>query len=74
MENRNNTAAFEPAPDIKTTAVTASSGHDSESSEPGIYTVKVNGNAYLVEVMEGGELTRVENQVVAASPQNASGG
>ncbi|WP_263078452.1 sodium-extruding oxaloacetate decarboxylase subunit alpha [Endozoicomonas sp. Mp262] len=73
LENRNNTAAFEPAPDIKTTAVTASSGHDSESSEPGIYTVKVNGNAYLVEVMEGGELTRVENQVVAASPQNASG-
>ncbi len=75
LKNRNNPAAFEPAPtnggDEKT--VSSSSGSQHES---GIYTVKVNGNEYIVEVAEGGDISRLVETDPAGSTSipSSSGG
>jgi oxaloacetate decarboxylase alpha subunit len=79
LENRDNPAAFEPVPDGTPTApespkaeVTgAVQGSDSE-----VYTVTVNGQAYVVEVAEGGDVSSVPvaASVATAAPANAAAG
>ena len=63
LENRNNPDAFEPIPD-PSTAVSATRQSVSQS----VYSVRVNGKTYSVEVAEGGELTDVRASPGAASP------
>ena len=65
LEHRDDASAFEPAPDeLVDEPVPASSR---VASGPQVYTVKVNGRAYAVEVSEGGEVNRVEAATSAAS-------
>src|SRR5690606_24250333 len=45
LENRDNPAAFEPVP----------TGKLASHNESGVYTVKVDGQSYVVEVNEGGD-------------------
>ena len=57
FENRDNPAAFEPVPsadDIETTAHSAAE----MPSETNIYTVTVAGQRYVVQVDDGGEITK----------------
>ncbi|OED43673.1 oxaloacetate decarboxylase subunit alpha [Endozoicomonas sp. (ex Bugula neritina AB1)] len=67
LQNRHNPDAFEPAPGnepvpvIQTASTPAPAAQDS-----GVYTVKVNGNAYTVEVTEGGEVSDVQAAPIAA--------
>lgn len=51
LQNRNNPDAFEPVPGTQSKSV---------KGESGIYTVNVDGQSYVVEVTEGGELTAIE--------------
>jgi oxaloacetate decarboxylase alpha subunit len=58
LEHRGDASAFEPAPDGLVDEPVPASGR--VASGPQVYTVKVNGRAYAVEVSEGGEVNRVE--------------
>ena len=62
LQNRDNPGAFEPAPgtepEVKPEPVAVM------PSDNAVYTVKVNGNPYTVEVSQGGQVT----QVVPAAP------
>ena len=73
LENRGNPSAFEPVPDgvlgiaesPETTAAipAAASGSDGE-----VYTVTVNGQAYVVEVAQGGDVSSIQTAEPAAVP------
>ena len=68
LENRNNPDAFEPVPD-PSAVVSVSAPAKTQS----VYSVRVNGRTYSVEVAEGGELTDVRPSA-AATPSVASSG
>ena len=69
LKNRNNPDAFEPAPTgevaAPASAPAASAGGD------GVYTVEVQGQAYVVKVTEGGDVSQLA-EVTAAAPTSAS--
>jgi oxaloacetate decarboxylase alpha subunit len=55
LENRNNPDAFEPIPTLESAA--ASTAAASAPAGPSVYTIGVNGQEYVVEVSEGGDIT-----------------
>lgn len=63
LENRDNPDAFEPVPDGKPAAVATAAPAAGAAS---VYSVRVNGKAYTVEVAEGGQLTDVQPGAQAA--------
>lgn len=77
LENRGNPEAFEPVPSAGDVAPAASSA---KSGEPEVYTVTVNGQSYVVQVNEGGDVTRLAPvgattaSAPAAAPVPAAGG
>jgi oxaloacetate decarboxylase alpha subunit len=71
LENRDNPDAFEPAPwDEPEPVVAAPAAHTGGS---GVYTVRVNGKAFTVEVAESGQLENVSPAAVAAPAASPSG-
>ncbi|MGV6989181.1 sodium-extruding oxaloacetate decarboxylase subunit alpha [Testudinibacter sp. P80/BLE/0925] len=69
LENRGNPSAFEPAP----TGVTASrekaeSKPVKVSSGPAVYTVELEGKAFVVKVSEGGEV----GEITSTAPQTVT--
>ncbi len=78
LENRNKPEAFEPAPGKEPAQppaeAKASKNLPAERTEPALYTVKVNGKAFTVEVAEGGEISSVEPQKEKAAPAPAVSG
>lgn len=77
LENRGNPEAFEPVPSASDVAPAASSA---KSGEPEVYTVTVNGQSYVVQVNEGGDVTHLAPvgattaSAPAAAPVPAAGG
>ena len=71
LENRGNPDAFEPAPGNEP-VVEQKPAAKSGGSDSGVYTVKVNGNQYVVEVNEGGDVTNMSQPVSAAPAVAAS--
>jgi len=69
LQNRENPEAFEPVPDGKSAAAANAAPAASTAS---VYSVRVNGKAYTVEVAEGGQLTDVRPGTQAA-PAAANG-
>jgi len=67
LENRNNPDAFEPAPTGEPKQAAAPS--DASAGGTGVYSVRVNGKPFTVEVAESGQLA-----AVAAAPAAASSG
>jgi oxaloacetate decarboxylase alpha subunit len=67
LENRNNPEAFEPAPQTET-AAPASSAPSATPSQPGVYTVTVNGQTFVVQVSEGGDISQITPQGTPPSP------
>jgi oxaloacetate decarboxylase alpha subunit len=68
LENRNNPEAFEPVP----------TGKVASTNESGTYTVKVEGQEYVVEVNDGGDVEAIaaldqSTKAGAASPAASSG-
>lgn len=70
LENRNNPAAFEPAPTGNVSAVenTPVSKAAPSTSGSAVYTVELEGKAFVVKVSEGGDISHV----VTTAPQAAS--
>ncbi len=74
LTNRDNPGAFEPPPSPAGTAPdssakpAASTAPKQASTEPSIYTVKVNGRAYNVEISAGGEIVQTQAAPVSSQP------
>jgi len=68
LENRGNPEAFEPAPgsEPEPTAMPAAAAPVAGAAE--VYTVKVNGQIYVVEVAEGGDVSAIAPVSQAAAP------
>lgn len=73
LDKRGDAGAFEPAPGSKTatepapTAVAAAP----TASDSGVYTVSVNGQRYVVEVTDGGDVAHIETAGEAPLPEAA---
>lgn len=77
LKNRGNADAFEPAPQAKSPDAAQAKAPAPSSSDSGVYTVTVNGQSYVVEVNEGGDINAVQpavSPVVAAPSTPVSGG
>jgi oxaloacetate decarboxylase alpha subunit len=68
LQNRDNPDAFEPVPTGEPVKAAASTAPGEQET----YTVKVNGQAYVVEVNEGGDISHVENAGNASAPAPAA--
>ncbi|KTG56837.1 hypothetical protein K27_09120 [Klebsiella pneumoniae] len=65
LENRHNPAAFEPVPQVEAAQPVAKAEKPAVS---GVYTVEVEGKAFVVKVSDGGDVS----QLTAAAPAPAS--
>ena len=65
LENRNNPAAFEPLPQVESEQPAAAVN----AAISGIYTVEVEGKAFVVKVSDGGDISQVAT--TAAAPITA---
>jgi oxaloacetate decarboxylase alpha subunit len=70
LENRNNPDAFEPAPGTEPEPAAAAA----PSTGSGVYSVRVNGKSYTVEVAESGQLAAVAAASPAGAPASAGTG
>jgi oxaloacetate decarboxylase alpha subunit len=67
LENRNNPDAFEPVPTLESAqAATRAANSDEE-----VYTIAVNGQSYVVQVNEGGDISNV-TPMAAPAPSAAA--
>jgi oxaloacetate decarboxylase (Na+ extruding) subunit alpha len=64
LKNRHNPDAFEPVPVIDNTP---SSPSRPQNQEQETYTIKVNGQSYVVQVNEGGDISHVESSAASAA-------
>ncbi|EJN2822950.1 biotin/lipoyl-binding protein, partial [Salmonella enterica subsp. enterica serovar Wimborne] len=64
LENRHNPAAFEPLPQAEAAQPVAKAEKPAAS---GIYTVEVEGKAFVVKVSDGGDISQLTTAVPAAS-------
>lgn len=74
LKNRDNPAAFEPAPDNDSSEqkATAPSNAKAPQNGPASYSVRVDGKVYEVEVAAGGALSSVKPVVEENIPASAS--
>ena len=74
LENRNNPAAFEPAPTGNESAVENKPVSKAAPAASGsaIYTVELEGKAFVVKVSEGGDISHVAATTSQATPQATS--
>jgi oxaloacetate decarboxylase alpha subunit len=66
LKNRGNAAAFEPAPGTEKEKPAAS------AAASGVYTVNVNGRSYVVEVTDGGDISKIAAAGAVPVPAGAS--
>ena len=73
LENRNNPAAFEPAPTGNESAVENKPVSKAAPSASGsaVYTVELEGKAFVVKVSEGGDISHIATTAPQAAPQVA---
>jgi len=71
LENRNNPAAFEPAPTGNESAVENKPVSKAAPSASGstVYTAELEGKAFVVKVSEGGDISHVATTAPQAVPQ-----
>ena len=74
LENRNNPAAFEPTPTGNESAVENKPVSKAAPAASGsaIYTVELEGKAFVVKVSEGGDISHVATTTSQATPQATS--
>lgn len=69
LENRNNPAAFEPVPTAESKAAEKSAAAPTpKAGEPAVYTVELEGKAFVVKVSDGGDISQISQ---VAAPQAA---
>ncbi|MBZ6976665.1 oxaloacetate decarboxylase, partial [Klebsiella grimontii] len=69
LENRNNPAAFEPVPQAEAAQPAAAPVKPAAS---GVYTVEVEGKAFVVKVSDGGDISQLTAAVPATAPAAAA--
>lgn len=80
LENRDNPAAFEPAPTAESAVENKPvSKPVTQSSGSAVYTVELEGKAFVVKVSEGGDITHIASTATpaaqpAAAPTPSAGG
>ncbi|EAA8258211.1 oxaloacetate decarboxylase subunit alpha [Salmonella enterica subsp. enterica] len=67
LENRNNPAAFEPLPQAESAKPAVKTEKAAKPAASGIYTVEVEGKAFVVKVSDGGDISQLTAAVPAAS-------
>jgi oxaloacetate decarboxylase alpha subunit len=72
LQNRDNPEAFEPPPGTEPPPAPAAVSAGTAAG-PAVYTVRVNGTEYTVEVAENGELADVRAPVAATAAASGSG-
>ncbi|MFT7179252.1 MAG: oxaloacetate decarboxylase alpha subunit [Oceanospirillaceae bacterium] len=73
LQNRDNPDAFEPIPTLESAlAATSTSAPKSTTDGPTVYTIGVNGQSYVVEVEEGGDISSVGLAQVAMTAASTS--
>lgn len=73
LENRNNPAAFEPAPTAESAKPAPVAAPKAQpQSGPAVYTVELEGKAFVVKVSEGGDITNIAPTAPATAPQVAA--
>lgn len=73
LKNRNNPDAFEPAPGNEPATAVAPAAK-APTDGPSVYSVRVGGQSFTVEVAEGGDISSVAPVATAAAPAPAAGG
>lgn len=68
LENRGNPDAFEPVPTLEDAQPMAAK----KNNGPEVYTINVNGQNYVVQVSEGGDITSVSSAPAAAAAPAAA--
>lgn len=63
LANRNNPDAFEPIPTLESAQVAT---QKTNSTEQDVYTISVNGQSYVVQVNEGGDVSNISAPALAA--------
>ncbi|EGA4391079.1 biotin/lipoyl-binding protein, partial [Salmonella enterica] len=71
LENRHNPAAFEPLPQAEAAQPAAA---PAKAAASGVYTVEVEGKAFVVKVSDGGDISQVSASAPVAAPASASAG
>ena len=82
LENRDNPDAFEPPPDPEAAAAKAAAPATAQAAaaatagaQASVYSVRVNGKSYTVEVAEGGQLSSVQTAAApTAAPADSGSG
>ncbi|WGE35378.1 sodium-extruding oxaloacetate decarboxylase subunit alpha [Actinobacillus genomosp. 1] len=69
LENRHNPAAFEPVPTAESTKPAQAAPKAQPQSGPAVYTVELEGKAFVVKVSEGGDITNIAPTAPATAPQ-----
>ncbi|ENS0480512.1 pyruvate carboxylase subunit B, partial [Klebsiella aerogenes] len=68
LENRHNPAAFEPVPQVEE----AKSAAPAKAAASGVYTVEVEGKAFVVKVSDGGDISQLSAAAPVASAPAAA--
>ncbi|MGR7589446.1 biotin/lipoyl-containing protein, partial [Klebsiella aerogenes] len=68
LENRHNPAAFEPVPQVEE----ATSAAPAKAAASGIYTVEVEGKAFVVKVSDGGDVSQLTATTPSSAPVQAA--
>ncbi|MEE4190576.1 MAG: sodium-extruding oxaloacetate decarboxylase subunit alpha [Halieaceae bacterium] len=68
LENRGNPEAFEPAPGSEAPAPVPAAAAPAAPAGAAVYTVTVDGQAYVVEVAEGGDVQSVNAAPASSAP------
>ncbi|WP_080311719.1 sodium-extruding oxaloacetate decarboxylase subunit alpha, partial [Salmonella enterica] len=78
LENRHNPAAFEPLPQAESAKPAVKEEKAAKPAASGIYTVEVEGKAFVVKVSDGGDISQLATAssapVQAAAPAAAPAG
>lgn len=68
LENRHNPAAFEPVPQVEE----VKSAAPAKAAASGIYTVEVEGKAFVVKVSDGGDVSQLTATTPSSAPVQAA--
>jgi oxaloacetate decarboxylase alpha subunit len=68
LANRNNPDAFEPVPTLASAEVATQTNNTTEQD---VYTIAVNGQSYVVQVNEGGDISNITTPVQVAPAATA---
>ncbi len=74
LQNRDNPDAFEPAPDTEEPQAPAAAAAAAPAGGPTVYSVRVNGREFTVEVAEDGEVAGVAPAAPGPKPAPRSSG